>query len=929
MADIAVTEAGGAGTNLKRYVHGQNVVWVTTLLGFVFLADGNARPRVARTTDGGTTWTDYGTDGTNKYWEVFTGGSNGVAHQIAVWYDGWTQDYTSWAQGKHSTRIHVVSAGAGSGDIKYAWIDVFEDNVQAIGDNAEDASVDIVTGLTASVFGHTDHSLSICRARSGRLYVLFNANGGASGENGMYYSDDEGATWTDTTTTPFESDVADQVILLPGSVGEDHDVVAVWLDISASAITMKRCDASDTFAWTEGSAFVTSQNSSTEYLQMSAARRFDDGHYLVVVSNPGNDNTGMDLLTFDITDNETVGSMTITAKTNVVTNLAESGNPSICIDQATAGSEVVYVTWVQGGTWVSSVDIYIAKSSDGMTTWAGLSSGDSTQLNADASGQYEVCQLPMCIGSEGGRVQPVWMINPGGTRKLLTETVLSPVITSTRPNYYTDVAVTVARHMASFEALWRKAATRASTLMPIMGLMIGDSQEDFPGGSGSAYAVAFNAALATAFGNAPATQLMTGRHGNENSADAQSWGGGYISGGGATTVLAASEKVPSWAFGTDEGNASFQPNLWFAHDGRGLAAPELRAGRWFTFSPTDMPTLLFHIIGHTDSGPFTLKGKTQARTNHDVFSTTTIESAVAAGQDAADKTVVVWEKDLNSIDAVAAGNIIGGPYIHVQITGDGSTSPEYVESFGMRLVMPDRTGVVVDFSGDSRRASGFESTYADMMAIPKAMTDLGYGYSFIGIHFGTHEIGNNTAPETYKTEINDFIDWIRADMGNSFPIILFTDAYRDDLTGTADREKLGRYAGVLAELAAALPNVMAVNTLRIVDHMGWTHTGETEGLYTDQGAYSAVTAYSVDDMVDLAVAGTSVSRWVCIEGVTGTAPPHYRYWRPVSRFLKESDGVHVKNHGAMLQAFGEVAAMLNLNLGAALSSRGELLLLMG
>lgn len=911
MADISV-EPSILHSLSETYIQGQNVVFVSPAIGFMVYRDSSARINVAYTVDGGATWNDFEAISPNKYWDVWGGGGTGIGHHIAVWYDGWTQDLDDWATGDHSTRIHVLAAGSTTNDVKYAWIDVFEGRLTSVGPNG---AVDIKTGLTVSSGNVADHSLNIVRARSGRLYALFNVNGGTAGQSFLFKSDDEGATWQDegAGANPYESNASDKVVLLPGSTTDKDDIVAFWYDLSAGEIRPKRYDAS-LQTWSEGNVVISGLTNMGDSIGMAGARRFSDGRFLLAVDDPRYDQTGgTTVRTYEVTDNETVTSMTITEKAAIISSLAEAGWPSICIDQTT---DDVYVTYIEAATaWATDGNVKGRKSTDGMANWTAWDgAAGSTTLNADTAGETRWAHLPRSIGSEGGVIQSHWHV---GT-SILTENIHAVSIDRTRKAYFRDLPATAAKTPNTFTALWESAANRQAGQLPILALGFGPSHTATPDGAGETYAFAFNTQLSLLFGNLPCTPMVTGRQGSQGGNDPQLLGGAYVSGKGAS-VLDADEQLPGWTFAADDGTSGWRPQLWFAHDANGAPHVDLRYGSWFRFSPDQMPVLLFHIIAHPSSNTFDFLGKTQDDCTHNVFSMTALENNIDAGQGGTNKAVKVWEKDLASIPQISAASGLGPPYISLTCQGDSTTSPGWLESFGMRLLMPKRTGVVVDWHGSPGRASAFQTSFADALTVPKEMTDLGYGYSFAIVKFGAHEIGNNDSPSSFKTDMEAFLSWIRATFGATFPVVFMTDWYRATLLGTADREKLGQYPAALQEIAAANSHVLAINSGVALDAMGFTYLSETEGLYTDQGTYVTATAYAVDDIVDYATpdedSGGHTRRWICIQATTGgdssQDPPNMGYWQPMGRFLITGDGVHLRPAGAALQAQIEASLLVS------------------
>ena len=319
-----------------------------------------------------------------------------------------------------------------------------------------------------------------------------------------------------------------------------------------------------------------------------------------------------------------------------------------------------------------------------------------------------------------------------------------------------------------------------------------------------------------------------------------------------------------------------------------------------------MPLLRFHIIAHPDSGLFTFSAKLDTNAELDTFSHTDYEASVDAGQDDTLGTVVLWEKDLNDSNVAAlAYNPNSGQYLNLKCRGLTTTGDGRLESFGMRLIMQDKTGIAMDFFGAGVSADTFRTTYANALFLLTAL-----GYKFGVLHFGAHEIASSgKSPAAFKVDYQEMIDWIRGEMGTTFPIVLMCDQYHD-AASTADMEKLARYPQMMLELAQDNLHVLAVNSMRAMDILGFNFRRENEDDYSDKGAYSDVTAYVVDDIVTHAVDQTNVHRWLCILATTGNDPPMHRYWQPMGRYVQTSDGLHITERGGLQMAQIETSLML-------------------
>jgi hypothetical protein len=123
--------------------------------------------------------------------------------------------------------------------------------------------------------------------------------------------------------------------------------------------------------------------------------RHSDNHLLVAAHN-GVDTTTDDIQTWDVTP-DSISGPTVTAKTNVVTNQAESGGIGIVINQQ---NDDVYVAYLKGGTWRTAVDVVYHKSDDGMATW-----GSESAYSEAAADDIRALHGGRSVDNNGGRIQ--------------------------------------------------------------------------------------------------------------------------------------------------------------------------------------------------------------------------------------------------------------------------------------------------------------------------------------------------------------------------------------------------------------------------------------------------------------------------------------------------------------------------------------------
>ncbi|MDR4468505.1 MAG: SGNH/GDSL hydrolase family protein [Nitrospira sp.] len=110
----------------------------------------------------------------------------------------------------------------------------------------------------------------------------------------------------------------------------------------------------------------------------------------------------------------------------------------------------------------------------------------------------------------------------------------------------------------------------------------------------------------------------------------------------------------------------------------------------------------------------------------------------------------------------------------------------------------------------------FLDTYRNAGLLFRAM-----GFDAAMLHFGVNDAGEGSTAETFRQDTERLIARIRSWSGKSdFPIILMSNPYRKGLNTTAEAE-YARYPGALRAITAADPNVLVINSRRLMDDRGW------------------------------------------------------------------------------------------------------------
>ena len=171
----------------------------------------------------------------------------------------------------------------------------------------------------------------------------------------------------------------------------------LYWDGSASEISVKMYDDSaDT--WTE-TVVVTGMTKDENHINMGLAVRHSDGAILWA-AHSDDDNSSDDLRTGEIIP-DSLASPTITAKTNIFTNQAESAQTFVWINQQ---NDEVRVGHLKGSpTWQATTLAVFHISTNGMTSW-----GAEQAYGEDTADDFRRFTAGRTVDDAGGRFQPVF-----------------------------------------------------------------------------------------------------------------------------------------------------------------------------------------------------------------------------------------------------------------------------------------------------------------------------------------------------------------------------------------------------------------------------------------------------------------------------------------------------------------------------------------
>lgn len=375
MADITLTQTDNADAIAASF---RGLAFTSKTDGYWFYRNATSDLVYRKTTDGGATWGD-----------PVTVQDDTTLHRYNIWPDWWTP-------GDTGNLIHIVWASATQ--VQHQTLDTSDDSLSisvSVGNSSAPGTQS--SSYPRSASPGTGSALEVCKARGGNLGVCWVSNGmGAANSSFFAVSTDGGSTWDNTLANPFESNVADRIILQPGDAADNNDFMAMFWDVDADEWDRKNYDNSGD-AWDLTNITTGVGETFTFTHSWAAAPRHSNNKTILVGWNAGNVSTA-DLLAFE------VGSGDITQLTNVITDEAGHIGVGITIDQQNDLFTVFYLG-DPAETFATALNIRYKQSSDGGTTW-----GSAVQYNDDAASEHQECYCDISVGdTKAGRIGAVWI----------------------------------------------------------------------------------------------------------------------------------------------------------------------------------------------------------------------------------------------------------------------------------------------------------------------------------------------------------------------------------------------------------------------------------------------------------------------------------------------------------------------------------------
>jgi len=361
MADVEIYNlvVAGASTQVLRC----GPFWTSEKTGYLIFKDNTSHLRYKKTTDGGATW-----DLKTIY--------NDTIKIVDCWADWQTP-------ADNGTNIHIAFIRAHAPSrISYVCLNTNGDTL----DVESTVFIPITLGATVT---WAYNLISITKSEGGNLCIAVHWYDAFGDDQYGFYTSPDGVTWTSKVHPFADTDLA---LLFSGNETDSNDIWCVYWDVTAHQISLKTYD-NDGNSWSS-QLIAANMEDTGLYLQMDGQIRLSDAHLILAAVNKFNDAT-TDIMVWDIN-----GAGSITAKTNVITNEANTFAVSVFIDHNT---DDIYITYFSGTSAESQVKCFYQKSTDGGATWGGE---QAMQVDAEDDERWVSAG---CIKPDwGGFFMPVW-----------------------------------------------------------------------------------------------------------------------------------------------------------------------------------------------------------------------------------------------------------------------------------------------------------------------------------------------------------------------------------------------------------------------------------------------------------------------------------------------------------------------------------------
>ena len=393
---------------------------------------------------------------------------------------------------------------------------------------------------------------------------------------------------------------------------------------------------------------------------------------------------------------------------------------------------------------------------------------------------------------------------------------------------FDEVNFVTVQDFSVFQAIWDKAQNQNVRIA-----LFGDSQETSPGGAGNVYIPSLNHEFYQHFGKVGESFVAPGIGSFGGGSPAAEWllqGSFGSSLGHFPGELSSDQILPGQTTRSYTSSALGQGTLLDTSNSN-VAAGGVLGQVDMLWQPEDIVSATIFGVSSLGSDEFSWRAaSSNGRLNF--FLPIVSTGTTSIGLDSLPRQIL--SEDSGPIDFGGANNR------QLIVRGSGSNGAELVGVRFHNLSTPGGVSIQ-DFSAGGYRTTSFLANHSDAGAMLLAFGE----WDAILIHTGANDAysGLGTSAVQFQSDVADLIAAIRGPQWLDNPdqkFILVTDPYRDQ-GPVAQNIQFDQYAGALAELALDDPNIMAVNSRRVTDGLGWNMTNPSEFLsdivhYTPSGA---------------------------------------------------------------------------------------------
>ncbi|MBY0248300.1 MAG: SGNH/GDSL hydrolase family protein [Nitrospiraceae bacterium] len=347
--------------------------------------------------------------------------------------------------------------------------------------------------------------------------------------------------------------------------------------------------------------------------------------------------------------------------------------------------------------------------------------------------------------------------------------------------------------------------------------VLGDSEEASPGGMGYAYIPRLNYEAWRRFGNVPESFVAAyGSYGGGTP-----WGewllrGGAAAPGASPTRIAPERLLPNIqvaAHSTNAGdrnvNGQWYGQLPVLRQDAASVAPEALVSTGANYFCTG-GAVRAEIFAATypDSGEVHYIARPIDTITGDYFALPTAQGTLTMGLAAANYAI----KSMTTSPLPYAGH----RYLQLELLGSSNTALTDIIGVRFKSDACPQGMVFQGFASGGYTTIDFLTRHWDAGALFRAL-----GFHAAVLHLGANDAGRGITAETYKVHTEQLITMLRAWMNDpAFPIVLMSDPFRAGWPPTI-QEEFNRFAGAHFAIALADPNVLVINSRRLMDDRGW------------------------------------------------------------------------------------------------------------